>query len=792
MRTGRHRGIFIIIPLICWVGQFFNPSVSYGQLGNGSQRVTMGTGLSIFGYTCTVESASGTLAAAGSYTGSVYRNYPMVSMFSKSGTLQWNLNLGLGEPPGQSVGSVTAMHASASGDLIVAGWINTNKSVDIQFPYEDAFLARISPAGAVLWVWRLDRNRTDCIRENYFRPFLLTELPGGDLFMAADQLNCLDERRQLVMTRFGPDGGQRWTTVYEGNLGLSMRGGVDTRNGLISFWSKGQNTGPGNSGLLEKFQVDPQTGRMVAYKTWAVDATADQTARIFSGENIQSQLLPNGHTIVTGVSTDAYGLHNEPTVIFSALEFDEQDLFIKGYHITPAKSDSGTVALNIKPGLNGTVVMQRNAKLSAERRATDLAVFQNGTWLSQRRFADMEPGQETPDPVHLFTDGSFALLNQYQGVVDYYYLQQNDQSLVCLGNTNPGSQYFVHRPAFYRPIPAAMPRQVPDTINGLSVSSFSVFQEPTEGNRLNLGADQTICSGNGVTLTAPYGFQAYRWSNGEDSRVITVYNPGIFYCTVTDACGSSFTDSVQVKDVDSINLLMESNVLLCPGQELRISAPDVFKEYRWGPDYAISTNPGSPELRARPGKDTSYFLEARHPSGCKVYDTVQVQISKPVKFSLAKDLMICPGDSILLTGPSGPYQYRWNSGSSARTLFVREKGIYTLTVLNDAGCPSIETTTIRAGDCPQSFFMPNAFTPNGDGLNDQIRPVLRGSLLEFRFSIFNRWGQMVFSTVDPDAGWDGRVSGQLQPGQVFTWKCDWKLEGGAPQQRAGTVVLIRQ
>jgi gliding motility-associated-like protein len=789
MKAVGHSISGIIIPLFCGILVVCFPSQAAAQTSAVSQRVTMGTDLSIYGYASTVETPYGDLAAAGSYASSIFRNYPLVSLFSKNGNLQWSLKLGLGEAPERFVGGVTAMHTATSGDLLVAGWVNTNKNLDIQFPYEDAFLAKISASGAVSWIWRFDRNRTSCVRENYFRPFLLTELPDGDIFLAADYFDCLDESKRLVMMRLAPEGSLKWSSTYEGSLSLALRGGVDARNGLISFWGRGPGTGSG--GVLEKFEVDPQTGRILAYKTWAIDPQFDQPNHLFSGENVRSQVLPNGHTLVTGVSADAYGLKNTRPVIFSALEFDAQDVFLKGFHIIPAQPDSGTISLNIKPALDGSVVMQRTLKLSAERTTTDLAVFRDGQWLSQRRFLDMPLGLETPDPVHLFTDGTFALLNQFQGVVDYYFLQSQDRSSGCLGNTDPGFPLFAHRPAFYRPISSSLPRLVADTITGVSVASESVLQAFQVGNRFNLGPDQAICEGNNATLAAPYGFEQYLWSNGQRDRVITVSAPGVYSCRVTDACGQVFTDSVEVKSARLVNLILERQVAICPGEELQITALGTFREYRWGPDYEISSNLGSPELRARPLKDTAYYLEARDPSGCSVYDTVKVRISKPIAFSLAGETIICPGDRLVLSGPAGMSNYLWSDGSTGKDLEVRKKGTYSLTVLNADRCPSSASLTVLAGDCPTAFFMPNAFTPNGDGLNDQIRPVIRGDLAQYRFSIYNRWGQLVFSTMDPDVGWDGRLAGQQQPGQVFTWKCQWQMEGGEPQAKMGTVVLIR-
>jgi gliding motility-associated-like protein len=89
------------------------------------------------------------------------------------------------------------------------------------------------------------------------------------------------------------------------------------------------------------------------------------------------------------------------------------------------------------------------------------------------------------------------------------------------------------------------------------------------------------------------------------------------------------------------------------------------------------------------------------------------------------------------------------------------------------------------------IFVPNAFTPNGDGLNDVIRPVLAGIRELKYFSVFNRYGQMVFSTTKLGEGWNGIFKGDRQNAGGFTWMAEAIDFKGNTIQRKGVVILIR-
>jgi gliding motility-associated-like protein len=89
------------------------------------------------------------------------------------------------------------------------------------------------------------------------------------------------------------------------------------------------------------------------------------------------------------------------------------------------------------------------------------------------------------------------------------------------------------------------------------------------------------------------------------------------------------------------------------------------------------------------------------------------------------------------------------------------------------------------------FFIPNAFTPNNDGKNDFFKPIIFGNIKQYKFFIYNRWGQTIFHTNEFSKGWDGNFSGKNQDSNVFIWRCIYQFEGEPFKEQKGTVILIK-
>jgi gliding motility-associated-like protein len=116
---------------------------------------------------------------------------------------------------------------------------------------------------------------------------------------------------------------------------------------------------------------------------------------------------------------------------------------------------------------------------------------------------------------------------------------------------------------------------------------------------------------------------------------------------------------------------------------------------------------------------------------------------------------------------------------------------YTVLVFDDAGCLDSAHVKVKVFKTNPYVFVPTAFTPNGDGLNDMVRPIAVGVKQINYFSIYNRWGQLVFKTSINGKGWDGTVQGKKQGSNVFVWMVSAIDYLDKPIFLKGTVTLIR-
>lgn len=142
--------------------------------------------------------------------------------------------------------------------------------------------------------------------------------------------------------------------------------------------------------------------------------------------------------------------------------------------------------------------------------------------------------------------------------------------------------------------------------------------------------------------------------------------------------------------------------------------------------------------------------------------------------------------------PGVSFHNLWSTGDTTTSISIVHPGIYNLTVSNEPlGCSTTESVTIHK-DC--YIDIPNAFTPNGDGVNNYFFPrsLLSRKLTRFHMQILNRWGQVVFETKDTKGrGWDGRFNGKEQPVGVYIYLIEAEIDGHLQERYQGNVTLIR-
>jgi gliding motility-associated-like protein len=173
-------------------------------------------------------------------------------------------------------------------------------------------------------------------------------------------------------------------------------------------------------------------------------------------------------------------------------------------------------------------------------------------------------------------------------------------------------------------------------------------------------------------------------------------------------------------------------------------------------------------------------------AGCDSFVTTHLTVRLRPRPILPADTTICLGNNIVLR-PTGGGPYTWQDGSSADTFNVHKEGIYTVISTNACGSGS-DAVSVKVKPCTPYF--PTAFSPNNDGRNERFGVLQSWLVKNYRLTVYNRWGEAVFTTTDPGKGWDGKCGGMQQDTNIFLWQSTFTLDGKVKSEK-GTVMLIR-
>ncbi len=320
------------------------------------------------------------------------------------------------------------------------------------------------------------------------------------------------------------------------------------------------------------------------------------------------------------------------------------------------------------------------------------------------------------------------------------------------------------------------------------------------------------CFGNPVQLN-PGGNPDlnYAWSpeNGLDDP--TSYNPTAsisdstwYYVTITDDdtdCRS--IDSILVIPVDSFTVTASPDIQVCSDDPVWIVASSSEGSIVWLDDAGQVVG-STDSLLVTPG-DSEYYVATASVETCVVTDTVYVSLidlDDILTITAIPDTIDFGETSQLeVSGGSGNYTYSWEPSDYLDDPTIpnpvakpKETTTYCVTVTDGSDCEAVKcvTVVVRSAACePPYVFMPNAFSPNNDGVNDVL--YVRGEpITDITWMIYNRWGEKVFATNNPTEGWDGTdKNGKIVPDDVYGYYFKVTCGDGDTYEEKGNVSLIR-
>jgi gliding motility-associated-like protein len=360
----------------------------------------------------------------------------------------------------------------------------------------------------------------------------------------------------------------------------------------------------------------------------------------------------------------------------------------------------------------------------------------------------------------------------------------------------------------------------PDTVS-------AIVYELTGAN-VEAIAYSPICPGQSspvyVQITGDTGPLTYSWNNGlgngPGAYVVTPASPTTYIVTVTNSCGTSVIDSVDItfNPPPTIDLSSDTNAICVPGivqftdNSITGNLSDPITSWYWNfGDGTFSTLQNPSHVFPSPGTypvtvtvTTSAGCTNNNASGPYYVNAYPYPIAA---FSLNSTQLDLPYDVLIGTNLSvGASTYYWTFGDGGSSTEINPSYLY-----SSVGVYPVQLIATSTNGCSDTAYsevttnadvvFPNVFTPDENGpsggfydisslTNDIFFPYTSG-VVEFQLRIFNRWGELIFETFDVKQGWDGYYRGQLCQQDVYIWQASLKLNNGKTFNKTGDVTLLR-
>lgn len=301
---------------------------------------------------------------------------------------------------------------------------------------------------------------------------------------------------------------------------------------------------------------------------------------------------------------------------------------------------------------------------------------------------------------------------------------------------------------------------------------------------VDLGSDTSFCFDSSLTLAFSAPSASVLWNDHSTDTFLVVSQHGKYWVDVTNQCGTT-TDTVFLQRDSLLEKPLAESAILCTGDSIVL---DVGIQ---GADYFWSTGQDSAQITVKAGG--TYWVKIRN--ACEeIIDSINVStLSKPAT-DLGDNTSICNGDNLLLNAEWQSANYSWSDGSSVSDFLVTQPGLYWVNVQNICGS---DRDTIEISPCPsdEKIWIPNAFSPNSNGINDYLKLYATPGIKNITFSVYNRWGELLFKAEGTDIRWNGMHQGLPCPQGAYLFTCSYEIQAfDYPVQRfieKGMVYLLR-
>lgn len=309
----------------------------------------------------------------------------------------------------------------------------------------------------------------------------------------------------------------------------------------------------------------------------------------------------------------------------------------------------------------------------------------------------------------------------------------------------------------------------------------------------SISLDQSInCFGDSsgqltVNASGGNGNYQYEWKTNPTQNTATIggLKAGVYNVSVSAPNACTASASFNLQEPPSIQISSKITDARCDKNN---GAVEIVVQGGIAPyDYLWSNGSKQTSITQLPAG--IYSVTITDKNACKkTLNQLEVKsIPSTLKVNLGADTTVCPE---LLLSPGIFKEYLWQNGSTSSDFLATKTGRYSIKVTDNDGCTASDEIYVTV-DCTDIYF-PNAFTPNGDGLNDFFGAIGNINLIQsYELKVYDRWGQIIFYSNQPQNKWSGKVKEIRSPAGIYTWIAQYQLKGRQPQQKKGTILLVR-
>lgn len=329
---------------------------------------------------------------------------------------------------------------------------------------------------------------------------------------------------------------------------------------------------------------------------------------------------------------------------------------------------------------------------------------------------------------------------------------------------------------------------------------------------IDAGNNIVICGGSNTTLNATGG-NTYIWATDSSlsclncqSTIATPDSSIIYKVTGISNVGCKKVDSVLVEVIQPFTLSISSNDTLCIGSSVPIAAFGNADNFSWQPTTGLN-NPNIKNPIAAPTQTTVYAVIATDNNNCfKDTATVEIKVYPIPQINIIESFVqanVGTTIPLLTTNSSDVTNWRWVPqqwlncyNCPAPIATVTDKIKYVVEASNPGGCFARDEITIEPLCNNYNVYIPNTFSPNGDGVNDIFYTRGKGLFSVRSMKIYNRWGELVFNKLNiaannPFDGWDGTYQGKNLSSDVYVYVIEVVCDNSQSMVLKGNIMLLR-